>query len=35
MKFKKIKQMPEDKKQLLIEFLDAFIFKAEIQQKLT
>ncbi|WP_299465738.1 helix-turn-helix transcriptional regulator [uncultured Microscilla sp.] len=34
-KFKKIEQMPEDKKRLLMEFLDAFIFKVEIQQKLT
>ena len=29
--FKKIEKMPEDKKQLLIEFLDGFIFKTTVQ----
>lgn len=32
--FKKIQLMPEEKKRLLKEFLDAFIFKQEIQQRL-
>lgn len=30
--FKKIEQMPEGKKHLLIEFLDGFIFKSSVQQ---
>ncbi|WP_417801120.1 hypothetical protein [Tenacibaculum sp.] len=29
--FKKIERMPEDKKLLLIEFLDGFIFKTTVQ----
>ncbi len=29
--FKKIEKMPENKKQLLIEFLDGFIFKTTVQ----
>lgn len=32
--FKKIEQMPSNKKQLLVEFLDAFIFKSTLQQQL-
>ena len=32
--FKKIEQLPEDKKSLLIEFLDGFIFKSSIHQQL-
>ncbi len=30
--FKKIEKMPEDKKQLLVEFLDGFIFKTTVQK---
>lgn len=30
--FKKIEQLPADKKKLLIEFLDGFIFKSSVQQ---
>ena len=32
--FKKIERMPDNKKLLLVEFLDAFIFKADLQQQL-
>lgn len=32
--FKKVEQLPNDKKKLVKEFLDAFIFKATIQQQL-
>jgi transcriptional regulator with XRE-family HTH domain len=32
--FKKIEQLSEDKKTLLIEFIDGFIFKNNIQQQL-
>ena len=30
--FKKIEQLPVDRKNLLIEFLDGFIFKSSVQQ---
>lgn len=30
--FKKVEQLPNDKKKLVKEFLDAFIFKANVQQ---
>jgi transcriptional regulator with XRE-family HTH domain len=30
--FKKVEQLPQDKKKLVKEFLDAFIFKANVQQ---
>jgi hypothetical protein len=33
--FKKIEQLSEDKKALLIEFIDGFIFKNNIQQQLS
>lgn len=33
--FKKVEQLPNDKKKLVKEFLDAFIFKSNIQQQLT
>jgi transcriptional regulator with XRE-family HTH domain len=33
--FKKIEQLPEGKKNLLIEFLDGFIFKSSMHQQLT
>lgn len=33
--FKKVEQLSKDKKKLVKEFLDAFIFKANIQQQLT
>lgn len=32
--FRKVKKLPADKKKLVIEFLDAFIFKADIQKQL-
>ena len=32
--FKKIERLPEDRKNLLCEFLDGFIFKSGIQQQL-
>ena len=32
--FKKVEQMPEDRKKLLKEILDAFILKTDLQQKL-
>ncbi len=32
--FRRIEQMPEDKKQLLIEFLDGFILKSTLQKQL-
>lgn len=32
--FKRIEQMPEDRKRLLKEILDAFILKTDLQQKL-
>ncbi|MBN8703773.1 MAG: helix-turn-helix transcriptional regulator [Bacteroidetes bacterium] len=32
--FKKIEELPEEKKGLLIEFLDGFIFKSSIHQQL-
>ena len=32
--YRKIEQLPEDKKNLLIEFLDGFIFKSSIHQQL-
>ena len=31
--FKKVEQLPTDKKLLVKEFLDAFIMKAELQRK--
>ena len=31
--FKKVEQLPKDKKLLVKEFLDAFIMKAELQRK--
>ena len=34
MQFKKVEQMPEDRKRLLKEILDAFILKTDLQQKL-
>jgi transcriptional regulator with XRE-family HTH domain len=33
--FKKIEELPDEKKNLLIEFLDGFIFKSAIKQQLT
>jgi len=33
--FKKIENMPEERKRLLKEILDAFILKTDLQQKLT
>lgn len=32
--FKKIEQMPENRKKLLIEVIDAFLLKSDLQQKL-
>jgi len=32
--FKKIERLPEERKNLLCEFLDGFIFKSNIQQQL-
>lgn len=32
--FKKIERLPEDRKNLLCEFLDGFVFKSGIQQQL-
>lgn len=32
--FKKIEQMPEGRKKLLIEVIDAFLLKSDLQQKL-
>jgi transcriptional regulator with XRE-family HTH domain len=32
--FKKVEQLPDDKKHLVKEFLDAFLFKFNIQQQL-
>ena len=32
--FRKIEQLPTDKKKLVKEFLDAFIFKADLQKQL-
>lgn len=32
--FKKVEQLPNDKKKLVKEFLDAFIFKANVQKQL-
>lgn len=32
LQFKKVEQLPQDKKKLVKEFLDAFIFKANVQQ---
>jgi transcriptional regulator with XRE-family HTH domain len=32
LQFKKVEQLPNDKKKLVKEFLDAFIFKANVQQ---
>ena len=34
MLFKKTEQLPNDKKKLVKEFLDAFIFKASVHQQL-
>ena len=34
MQFKKVEQLPEGKKRLVKEFLDAFLFKSNIQQQL-
>ena len=34
MQFKKIEQMPENRKKLLIEVIDAFLLKSDLQQKL-
>ncbi|WP_255412046.1 hypothetical protein [Aquimarina sp. MAR_2010_214] len=31
LQFKKIEKMPDDKKKLLMEFLDGFIFKTTVQ----
>lgn len=31
--FKKVEQLPNDKKKLVKEFLDAFVFKASVQQQ--
>lgn len=33
MLFKKVEQLPNDKKKLVKEFLDAFVFKASVQQQ--
>jgi transcriptional regulator with XRE-family HTH domain len=35
LQFKKIELLPEEKKHLLIEFLDGFIFKSSIHQQLS
>jgi hypothetical protein len=32
--FRKIEKLPADKKKLVKEFLDAFIFKADLQKQL-
>ncbi len=32
--FKKVENLPADKKKLVIEFLDAFLFKTNVQQQL-
>jgi transcriptional regulator with XRE-family HTH domain len=32
--FRKVEQLPKDKKQLVKEFLDAFIFKSDLQKQL-
>lgn len=32
--FRKVEKLPEDKKKLVKEFLDAFIFKADLQKQL-
>ena len=32
--FRKIEKLPDDKKKLVKEFLDAFIFKADLQKQL-
>ena len=32
--FKKVEKFPEDKKKIVIEFLDAFILKTDLQNKL-
>lgn len=32
LQFKKVEQLPQDKKKLVKEFLDAFIFKVNVQQ---
>lgn len=32
--FQKVEQLPNDKKKLIKEFLDAFLFKANVQQQL-
>ena len=32
LQFKKVEQLPNDKKKIVKEFLDAFIFKANVQQ---
>ena len=34
MQFRKIEKLPADKKQLVKEFLDAFIFKSDLQKQL-
>ncbi len=33
--FRKVEKLPEDKKRLVKEFLDAFLFKNQIKQQLT
>lgn len=33
--FRKVEKLPADKKKLVKEFLDSFIFKAELQKQLT
>ncbi len=33
--FRKVENLPEDKKRLVKEFLDAFLFKNQIKQQLT
>lgn len=35
MQFKKVEQLPSDKKKLIKEFLDAFLFKDSVQQQFT
>lgn len=32
--FKKVEKLPEDKKRLVMEFLDAFLFKSQVKQQL-
>lgn len=34
LQFRKVEQLPSDKKQLVKEFLDAFIFKSDLQKQL-